>query len=175
MEIDKYYTPVIDEFHIGFECESNYILINRGNYPESSNFIPFTLTDENIGWMLDAYIHDAYPTEFRVKYLDIDDIKDLGFELTESNEYDWKFRSKNGELDLEYMVWFTGGAVAPKEIDPNECSEHRLIKLFKHYGREERTLVFRGMVKNKSELKKLLSQLEYFSIDHVIEDVSNPR
>lgn len=29
---DKYYTPDISEFHVGFECDSNYCLVNRKSY-----------------------------------------------------------------------------------------------------------------------------------------------
>jgi hypothetical protein len=64
-EIGKYYTPEIEEFHVGFEyerCDDGYSWV-KDVYPRATehikleNFLPYT----------------------RVKYLDREDIESLGF------------------------------------------------------------------------------------------------
>ena len=164
----KYYTPDISEFHVGFEFESNYILFNNGK--PGDEFVPAILTEDNISWMLQSYFEDATPTEFRVKYLDKQDIESLGFEcIKDDDEYHYRFSKpwyNNSDLIMEYYIWYTG------LIDSEEVTEHRKIHLYqingtpviyKHDGMEEKVAIdrniFLGTIKNKSELKVLLKQL----------------
>jgi hypothetical protein len=132
----KYYTPTIDEFHVGFECESNYVLFNRGDYPESMKFVPIILTEENIDWMIDSYIHDAYPSEFRVKCLDKEDIESLGWDIGQSIYHKDKYK------------------LLPSIQDPNHI---RIWTEESNVGYSD--IIFDGIIKNKSELAVLLKQL----------------
>lgn len=125
---NKYYTPTIEEFHIGFEYEfkhPDYEVWNKYTTPEfqmeREDCIPFVGNLNN----------------FRVKYLDQEDIESLGWVYNE--EYDcyfyqtsptikaWKLYVINEQLDIEILCF-------------GECT-------------------FSGTIKNKSELKRLMKQL----------------
>lgn len=148
---NKYYTPELEEFHVGFEFESNYILFRKGNKGDEWN--KHILTKENT-WFWDAYENDAIETEFRVKYLDTEDIESLGF------------NQRPIDLDGKPNVMYT----KPLEnkiknfdivdIVHNPISKWVLITIGDHqspWSVWETT--FAGTIKNKSELKKLLKQL----------------
>ena len=119
--MSKYYTPKIEEFHVGFEYE----------YQKH--------TDKWINSTIDrGCLDDGFDTycKFRVKYLDKDDIESLGFIAK------YKDREKENMyyMDPAISLWFV---------------EHMsLIRLVAPNGRN-----FTGIIKNKSELKKLLIQL----------------
>ena len=145
---NKYYTPSISEFHIGFEYESNY------NKP---NWEVVTLKYDDVTSFFDNYVYDASPTEFRVKYLDIEDIKSFGFTHTtslkgyqENFRIEKLFRRLNEEHDdtMWQNVFLQYAPDIHRVIIRNEISD----------GSEDETF-FEGVIKNKSELKKLLIQL----------------
>jgi hypothetical protein len=145
---DKYYVPTIEEFHVGFECESNYGLVNNKEFPESSKFIKYTFTQEDISYMLDAYENDAYPTEFRVKYLDREDIESLGWVFNNEHKF--------------YTFYLKGGyRLAQSKTDNDIVIEMYVInddgepESFHRLG-----TAFSGNIKNKSELIVLLKQLD---------------
>ena len=141
---NKYYTPDISEFHVGFECESNYILVNNGE-KDLSKFIPFTFTKSNFAYMIDAYIEDAYRTEFRVKYLDKDDIESLGFEHDQSTKDGSYFYSGTLMTENQWCINLKDFIVDIYDI--NGKSDFR----------------FNGFIKNKSELKQILKMIGYES------------
>jgi hypothetical protein len=137
----KYYTPSIKEFRVGFECETNYCLFNK-EY-SSLEFVPLLLTDSNISVFHDSYKHDAYSTEFRVKYLDREDIESLGFtDYIPPREYAHTWSKGPWEI----VVWFNQ-YIDRVQIEP-------MVRI-NHTG----TMFFHGSIKNKSELKVLLKQL----------------
>lgn len=133
---NKYYTPEIEEFHVGFEYEryNKDYEFNDGWYP--CNQPPLLLSPRyNCVSMEEATI--------RVKYLDREDIESEGWEYVpfihpgEMAER-WYDMFKKGQYE------FTGPVVA----DNNIC-----------YIRYKGHIVFKGHIKNKSELKTLLKQL----------------
>jgi len=67
--MDKYYTPKLEEFHVGFEFEAQNILDRQ----EWINKV--IIYGKDISYKEIAIKHK----EVRVKYLDKDDIEDLGF------------------------------------------------------------------------------------------------
>jgi hypothetical protein len=128
--MNKYYTPEIEEFHVGFEFEVNY-------------------TDE--GWLKEIFCNGTgknidsiaklvsflgrtnFEDAYRVKYLDKEDIESLRFEqlyLPYEFKKDWYRLIKQHE-EHHYI------------ITDDRCQDH----------------IFVGIIKNKSELKKLLKQL----------------
>jgi len=139
--MNKYYTPEIEEFHFGFEFESNYVLFGK-------DWTKVVLSEEH-DWFYSSYVNDAVPTEFRVKYLDKEDIESLGWKFDKiSNEGQWKFfkdniclyyRPKTHELGI-----FT--------IDPSKSDY-----MMKHIMDNKQIHIL--IIKNKSELKKLMKQL----------------
>lgn len=120
---NKYYTPDISEFHIGFEYEWK---------PKD---------EDDYGYVKDKYcIQDQFDEmyinneiDFRVKYLTKEDIESLGFEQ-QSLQYQYKkdwYRLINRREENQYII---------------------------EDGRYQ-DQIFVGTIKNKSELKRLLKQL----------------
>jgi len=126
---NKYYQPSIEEFYIGFEYETIYL-------QDYDNWVKETLSQGDAIYFFDSYIADALPLEFRVKYLDKEDIESLGFKQSETdkNWYDYKnerfWLYKENDKDTNWT------------ISDNESE-----------------VGFTGIIKNKSELKILLKQL----------------
>jgi hypothetical protein len=75
MENNLYYTPELEEFHVGFEIE----LLNI----ENSQWGKYTITESDL---LDATHYESsalkhiLEDEYRVKYLDREDIESLGWD-----------------------------------------------------------------------------------------------
>lgn len=128
--MNKYYTPTIDEFHAGFEYEY---------YSQGLSEIDI---DGIAGWYEAIFSLDIeegeqkHPTQkVRVKYLDEDDIESLGFSFDETgNNYAITFKNKNN-----FYI----------EVKPNNN-----VRIFTRSSNK-----FIGIIKNKSELKRLLKQL----------------
>lgn len=143
---NKYYTPSIEEFFVGFECETRVASFEE-NWEKTTIYAEFKDGwNSNIEDLLIAY-NDGY-LEFRVKYLDAGDIEELGF-IYKGKTIDIWFE-KEGNFDMG--TWTS-------------------YKCRLHYGLHDNRLfidmidindeisVFRGIVKNKSELKKVLNML----------------
>jgi hypothetical protein len=130
MENNKYYTPLIEEFHVGFEYQKKYIIANRVQWSnkvvgraDSINYIDISLREPKM---------DGAP--IRVKYLDKEDIESLGWRIDGRGDY---------SIDSFYISWHTG--------------EERPIWV--EITKEDEGCVFDGKLKNKSELKRLMQQL----------------
>ena len=128
---NKYYTPSIEEFHIGFEYE--YYIATTGLWHDQS--IVFIEDFEEI----EEYL--SY-NKIRVKYLDQEDIKSLG----------WEYQGKNGYMiNKKYWLDFF------EDDNCNICIEEgSSIGTFEG---DEVDCIFRGFCKNKNELKKVLQML----------------
>jgi len=135
----KYYTPKVEEFHVGFNYEillpdSKYhkkiFGVDKINHPELEEF-----KDE-----LMAIAHAIV----RVKYLDIDDIESIGFELDQCVKADCFFVIGN-MIQGDYTLVF------------NRKSKH--IQIFSMSGNKSLSS-FYGIIQNISELKIVLKQLE---------------
>ena len=125
-ENNKYYTPDVSEFYVGFEYE----IQNE----ENAQWGRFTMM--HLDWS-DEDRWDLEEGRIRVKFLDREDIESLEFKHIGAGWYenergDWKIRKwKKIELD----IWF-------------------------HYSTTESEVRFRGNIKNKSELVKILKMLD---------------
>lgn len=146
---NKYYTPKIEEFHIGFEFETKSTAISHNedgtakemiwekdvidildlsgktsNYDYQNNF------DDVIDYLKDGLV--------RVKYLDKEDIESLLGKEIKENEWhiDRKFRMVFSEQNLKNNLYL--------ELFSNDDFYFSC---------------FSFTIKNKSELKKLLKQL----------------
>lgn len=82
MENNLYYTPTIEEFHVGFEYEKyNEKVATYSNYPKEStttNWHRFKYDLKSI--RLSQLGTHLYNKTIRVKYLDQSDIESLGWE-----------------------------------------------------------------------------------------------
>lgn len=118
---NKYYTPTIEEFHVGFEYEELWEVIGI-----------------NEEWLKEIYDeHDSIGTlceTIRVKYLDKEDIESLGWNDIGS-------------------LWFENGDYKLRKW------KDQSLDIYFEYADKETIMIFRGDVKNKSELKKLMEQL----------------
>jgi hypothetical protein len=138
---NKFYVPTIKEFHVGFE----YDVYTTGTDTEYVKKI-FTLTE--VGFIQNVYDQNLQEGWFRVKYLDKEDIESLGFPI---DEYFINKSIYGGTYKIEINTI----GIVPKII----------IKMKNHLrdgsgNFEELIIINRLSVKNKSELKKLLTQLE---------------
>jgi hypothetical protein len=115
--MEKYYTPEIEEFHVGFEYEYNY--------------------EEGITRVLGT--NDTVDTEeVRVKYLDKEDIESLGFKLD----------NVHNEVKFNYLMF-------PYRLE--HTPHNNRLDIYK-WG-DECDMIGYINIKNKSELKRLLKQL----------------
>lgn len=141
--MNKYYIPKVEEFFVGFEFE----ILENSDWIKSKfnidDIIPIFARINN-----KTIISD----KIRVKYLDKDDIESLDFAITKDTE--------EIELSLESKRYIGG---------PSAGDDYRIIIL---YGLDNKELwiykrtnsgwednLFKGIIKNKSELIKLLKQL----------------
>ena len=132
MENNKYYTPEISEFHVGFEYEwcDGYDNI----WVKETVDINTPLT----------YFRDDADVEHRVKTLDREDIESCGWVKTSGIDY-WRFVLNQGEAG-----W-------PQVVLESVQNKIAIFYLSKEGG--DRHTVFIGDVKNVSELKRLMKQL----------------
>lgn len=127
---NKYYTPSIEEFHVGFEFE---ILI-KNKYWETTSVGKYELNT------IAANVNSSFKDYYRVKYLDREDIESFGFSNVIGDIYFLKV-----------------GKLFPVKL---QQLEYNKIIIFypEYFNRGE--ILFQGIIKNKSELKTLLKQLE---------------
>ena len=141
---NKYYTPSIEELYVGFECEAYSTLTPKTNYNP-------VIVDTFLLQDICDHINEDYfePSHYRVKYLNSEDIKSLGFKFT--------------SLDATGVIcWYVKRATFKilnwtfHEVLINHNPENNMIWIFAMENGEA-TQLFQGIVKNKSELVKVIS------------------
>lgn len=143
----KYYTPTIEEFHIGFEFEYksknddwNKIDYDNWMHPREDKYLKHC-TESELLRSFNFIDQCIKRNELKVKYLDKEDIESLGFDNYQPPyEYDHTWYYK-GSRDPKIKVWFNG--------------EIPTVRIYSSYP----AIQFNGNIKNKSELKRLLQQL----------------
>ena len=131
---EKYYTPSIEEFHVGFEYEE----IVSGLKYDKKIYEGRTLNDYE-GEMQGSIQEDIEDGEIRVKYLDKEDVLSLGWEPF-ANKEDYVFDYFINQYD-SYQI--------------HTQFDNQFTQIYNWGG-----TVFEGVVKNKSELKKLMQMLD---------------
>lgn len=132
---DKYYTPKIEEFCVGFEYEEEE--------PYTGEWSKLTVDIKtSLEWLNDR------SGEFRVKYLDKEDIEDCGF----SHE--------GGKLIKDIIEHYT----KEEYTLTHYCKSNKVDLSWKSYRRDgsgefKWKTAFEGTIKNKSELKKIMQML----------------
>ncbi len=156
---EKYYTPEIEEFHYGFEYEiipsTGFSIIDFSS-PESKIETHYATKyiKCKYGVQASGIFDGGLPTiceairqnKCRVKHLAKDDIESLGWELKfeEIKTYSHWVEYKKGDLTLSLQLKKVG------KNYPNHCN-------FK--GKYNTNI--RLLIKNKSELKKIMQQAEF--------------
>jgi hypothetical protein len=157
--MDKYYTPDINEFYIGFDydydiretgSDGDYDLDFGENWIEDQTWTIYDTYKE-----LQNEIDCGY---IRVKYLDKEDIEELGFIFSGKAVDDWYTLDK--KLRLSSGHWFSKFKLQHDYTNsfPIEDDHKYNVKIYGDCDGQEDVL-FEGIIKNKSELKKLLKQL----------------
>jgi hypothetical protein len=138
---DKYYTPEISEFHVGFEYEFKTLKQWESNITDHQTF--------------DCYTHSLTENlkegRIRVKHLDREDIEGLGFEVA-SGFYE------DGDVQIHY--WNNQSLTLLSVYHNGDIRISGGAN-----NKEPRFLFFHGKIKNKSELKRLMVQLGISSND----------
>ena len=126
-----HYTPTLEEFHIGFEYE---ILEDWDTYPECTWWPQVYGRDGSNPERL-GFVDKNTLVDIRVKYLDEQDIKDLGFKT----------------------VWIEDGvqSFTKEETVISWWIDSTRVRINYTTGWQ----LFDGHVKNVNELKKLMSQI----------------
>jgi len=142
----KYYTPEIEEFHIGFEYEyksDTYMEVldkTEGFWVKEIYSCSCLMDGESENNDIESLIKEK---NIRVKHLDRQDIEECGWEL-DGDSGDWSsFNYKKYSTSL----FFSSGYKRQYEYP---CKVKIVI---------DDEVVFNGYIKNKSELQKLMKQL----------------
>jgi hypothetical protein len=129
---EKYYTPEIEEFYVGFEYE--YKNSTTGDWQKE-------IFNRGIGFAPNPTVKDC-----RVKYLDRDDIESLGFFVATTSGMEAAYGKRDDKNELRFIL--------REKYHNNTIQIERVL-----YYNAGKTTLFEGKIKNKSELKKLLKQL----------------
>lgn len=144
---DKYYTPTIEEFHVGFEYE-----LKRLNSWDK-DIISIDDLASSYG-NPDGIAVKLKEGRVRVKYLDQEDIESLGFGNKKRAALDWYQLEKRIEDNYNsYGYWRNFHLVHGD--DKNTVN----ILAYEYGFNDSPNTLFQGIIKNKSELKRLLKQL----------------
>ena len=145
----KYYVPAIEEFHVGFEFEV---------FQNDTWITTIFNQDEVVSIFARINSKTIISDKVRVKYLDQEDIESLGFSKRIKNNWvGWKdFKGEINNPKYEYFGKFT--LHVPTMGDLYKIYVHRFLSEDPEIERESE-LVYKGLIKNKSELIKLLKQL----------------
>ena len=147
---DKYYTPEIEEFHIWFEFE---YLPQRGNWIleiSGDKWIKETFTG-SCGCDGESEVHEIHRAietkKCRVKYLDREDIE----------------RSFEGDKHFVYSSQTEGGFDYFQNNQKDKLFYHPIMNrcVIELWDKERQSnyVAFLGVIKNKSELKRILKQI----------------
>jgi hypothetical protein len=134
-----YYTPSLDEFFVGFECE-----YNNGSWQK------VTVDPDLLSMAMDSWEHsnEEFGTEFRVRYLCREDIESLGWEYDERFDL---FKKKNENkkprtdiLELEFLDKY--GWKGEISIGNGKSDDDNIT-------------YFQGTIKNVNELRRIMAMI----------------
>jgi len=181
MESNKYYTPSIEEFCFGFEYEIRDELCGDAGSKEfacQKDFVGRTLDCNGhgykkvlLGWKPKTFqLNDDLKKDlqyevingilepklfnYRVKYLDREDIESFGFQYRSNTSLEWYKLDKHCEDGWSSYGYWNHFSLA---YDYN--SNRIQIVAYEYSYDESETVLFQGSCKNKSEFKTLLKQL----------------
>jgi hypothetical protein len=137
MENNKYYVPEIEEFHVGFECELHMSISTNFCRSNKETWNKMIMHETDILYNIKNYTDKD---KIRVKFLDREDIESEGWELySKGNINFFTFRKPTNDF-IQIHVKF--GEVSKISFSTRD-------------GLESMDFI----IKNKSELRKLMKQL----------------
>lgn len=124
--MENYYTPEIEEFHVGFEFE----------WDDSRSYESYELESH----MFDDVVKDLQKGTIRVKHLDREDIESEGWEYSNENGFGgllfWK-----GDIELSFyqekqrIAFFKGGTSSNMLAAVNTKNKSEFKRIEKQIGR----------------------------------------
>lgn len=164
----KYYTPEIEEFHIGFEYQTymittgGYVIMDMTNQEfsmvkEPTEHMWFTTTFRfsekgplDTPYTLEQIKEFLKEDRIRVKELDQEDLESLGWKYNGAGWYDLiKVPGSLGYFThVKFKFWGKETFIKAYRGEPNTCPD------------EEQQHLFVGEIKNKSELKRIMKQVQ---------------
>lgn len=174
--MSKYYTPSLEEFHIGFrfeliETSPTQTVINNSN---PSSLKPFEYIEEGVTWAECTYLkHESNRCNlsqsllgkdgiennlhlFRVKYLDQQHIEELGWTLNKN----YHICEQEYSINIDDYSWYElnlscGWDESIKDIEIEKFTiDGKLVGSLTH----SKTL-FKGKIRNYNELKLIMSMV----------------
>ena len=153
---NKYYTPTIDEFYVGFEYEYNRFNVDL--YKQDTENLEFLPTNTWVKKTVGSNFILCYSAEYlkqnllRVKYLDKTDIESLGF-------VDIHKGTDRSSIDRCYKYQLR--KIVSNKYEP--IPTYRILCNLHYYPDKPGIIYIGGLcdfkIKNKSELVKLLKML----------------
>jgi hypothetical protein len=144
MEAQKYYTPTIEEFYLGFECE----ILDAA--PPENDWKQETIAKFHSFELLNKWLEAG---EIRVKCLDEQDILYLGWIKKKEEWYEIENKDREAEI-TKYRLLFS-----LYELTENDYHTELFVDI--KLGDIEIIVISLGIrnIKNKSELKKIMQML----------------
>lgn len=156
MENNLYYTPTIEEFYIGFEYE----YMNGDIWEESEMRIQDYKSDGPDYERSDSWFEEELLggiRTVRVKYLDQSDIESLGWKTHNNDVFTLGKMIKDAPEDWHNLGNWKYRLMISQVIEPvDPC---RIFIDNRNPSNGGANQIFRGTIKNKSELIKLMQQL----------------
>ncbi len=150
LTMDKYYTPEISEFHVGFEYE----YLQPGGAWIKHNLDGTPIVHRELDEFTDDLMKLAHAIT-RVRYLTKSDIESLGWQLlTDEMRSRWnpqeqmKYYFESTNKELSYLNFYAEPMYSNRGLD----IVGERIRVVIDYG-------FDGYIKNKSELSRIMKML----------------
>jgi len=159
----RYYKPMLEEFHVGFEYEAHCFKVDVCQIPDDieideyfKNYDKYPQVNRiDTGWKKSIVGNGLFETTedipvllrndaARVKYLDKSDIEELGFTFLKADEETYLVYYIKEDVVLAYM-----------DIPTTQWIEIYTTKTYDPNG----SRIVKAIINNKSELKVLLNQL----------------
>lgn len=155
---NKYYTPQIEEFRVGFEYEIDEYKDGESEWKRDRGYWREETYDLN--YPSKDYLEQmiSFGDGLRVKYLDSSDIKNLGFTKVEPDRVRVKLMDAAAFRLQEYTITFYPYLTSIPEQIKGKLFISKHID-YGEYKDNHESMLFIGYIKNISELKVLLSQL----------------
>ena len=146
MEENKYYIPSIEEFHVGFECE----MLDH-DFQGQSDGGEWKKRAFDRSTLMDTLQHWKHFQDYRVKYLDRQDIEECG----------WEYSSKTIDIwfKKEGMFHAISGGHKFTELKLHYGITDHCLFIDAYFGGDHEGRLFEGVIKNKSELKRVMKML----------------
>lgn len=177
METGKFYTPSIEEFYVGFEYEIGILEIDAVNLKQGKTVGDYIKNIElgilnapyKLSWhksifeqydIFDITSSLIVKNRIRVKYLDKDDIEEYGFkhdpnEDQEETPCQFDIHGYSSGYILDHQDTELKTAYIMYHFPDNFV----IIESIVNCGSGKENMLFRGTIKNKSELEQVLKMV----------------